>query len=63
VFFKDEVGVERASPGAHDQILITVLSMSGIHSDERSGLSFVLVTRTASVQFSKFAAGPCQLLS
>jgi hypothetical protein len=26
-----------------------------------SGLSFVLVIRTASVQFSKFAAGPCQL--
>jgi hypothetical protein len=35
--------------------------MSGAPSDERSGLSFVLVTWTASVQFSKFAAGPRQL--
>jgi hypothetical protein len=34
--------------------------MSGAPSDERSGLSFVLVTWTASVQFSKFAAGPRQ---
>jgi hypothetical protein len=34
--------------------------MSGAPSDERSGLSFVLVTCTASVQFSKFAAGPHQ---
>jgi hypothetical protein len=31
--------------------------MSGAPSDERSGLSFVLVTWTASVEFSKFAAG------
>jgi hypothetical protein len=30
--------------------------MSGARADERSGLSLVLVTRTASVQFSKFAA-------
>jgi hypothetical protein len=35
-------------------------SMSGAPSDERSGLLFVLVTWTASIQFSKFAAGPCQ---
>jgi hypothetical protein len=35
--------------------------MSGDPSDERSGLSFVLVTWTASVQLSKFAAGPRQL--
>jgi hypothetical protein len=48
------------------QILITIwlllffFSMSGAPSDERSGLSFVLVTWTASVQFSKFAAGPRQ---
>jgi hypothetical protein len=34
--------------------------MSGALSDERSGLSFVLVTWTTSVQFSKFAAGPRQ---
>jgi hypothetical protein len=35
--------------------------MSGAPSDERSGLSFLLVTWTASVQFSKFASGPRQL--
>jgi hypothetical protein len=34
--------------------------MSGGSSDERSGLSFVLVAWTASIQFSKFAAGPRQ---
>jgi hypothetical protein len=39
----------RAPSGDHDQMLITVwlflfLSMSGAPSDERSGLSFVLVT-------------------
>jgi hypothetical protein len=34
--------------------------MSGTLSDERSGLSFVLFTWTALVQFSKFAAGPRQ---
>jgi hypothetical protein len=34
--------------------------MSGAPSDERSGLPVVLVTWTASVQFSKFAAGPRQ---
>jgi hypothetical protein len=37
-----------------------VLSITGAPSDERSGLSFVLVTWTASVQYSKFAAGPRQ---
>jgi hypothetical protein len=36
--------------------------MAGAPSDERSGLSFVWVTWTASVQFSNFAAGPRQLL-
>jgi hypothetical protein len=36
--------------------------MSGAPSDKRLGLSFVLVTWTASVQFNKFAAGPRQLL-
>jgi hypothetical protein len=41
-------------------LTFTVLSMSGAPSDERSGLPFVLVTWTASVQFSKFAAGPRQ---
>jgi hypothetical protein len=34
--------------------------MSGAPYDGRSGLSLVLVTWTASVQFSKFAAGPRQ---
>jgi hypothetical protein len=34
--------------------------MSGAPSDERSCLSFVIVTWTASVQFSKFAVGPRQ---
>jgi hypothetical protein len=37
-----------------------VFSMSGAPSDRRSGVSFVLVTWTASVKFSKFAAGPRQ---
>jgi hypothetical protein len=41
-------------------LTVTVLSISGAHSYERSGLSFVLVTWTASVQYSKFAAGPRQ---
>jgi hypothetical protein len=41
--------------------------MSGAPFDQRSGHSFVLVDGTASVQFSlvqfsKFAAGPLQLL-
>jgi hypothetical protein len=55
----------RAPSGAHDQLLITIwlllfsLSMSGAPSDEEVG-SIVLVTWTASVQFSKFAAGPRQ---
>jgi hypothetical protein len=44
-------------------LTLTVLSMSGAPSDERSGLSSVLVTWTASVHFSKFAAGPRQLLT
>jgi hypothetical protein len=34
----------RAPFGAHDQILITVLLMSGAPSNERSSQSFVLVT-------------------
>jgi hypothetical protein len=34
--------------------------MSGAPSDVKSGLSFALVTWTASVQFSKSAAGPRQ---
>jgi hypothetical protein len=37
-------------------VTVTVLSISGAPSDGRSGLSFDLVTWTASVQFSKFAA-------
>jgi hypothetical protein len=41
-------------------LTVTVLSISSAPSDERSGLSFVLVTWTASVQCSKFAAGPRQ---
>jgi hypothetical protein len=36
-------------------LTVTVSSISGAPSDERTGLSFVLVTWTASVQFSKFA--------
>jgi hypothetical protein len=48
-------------PDINCYLTVTVLfSMSGAPSDARSGLSFVLVTRTASVQFNKFAAGPCQ---
>jgi hypothetical protein len=43
-------------------LTVPVLSMLGAPSDERSGLSFVLITWTASVQFSKFAAGLRQLL-
>jgi hypothetical protein len=57
----------RAPSGAHDQMLITVwqllfffFSKSGDTSDERSGQSFDLVTWTASVQWSKFPAGPRQ---
>jgi hypothetical protein len=42
-------------------LTVTVLLISCTPSDERSGLSFVLVTWTASVHFSKFAAGPHQL--
>jgi hypothetical protein len=42
-------------------LTVIILSMSGAPSDERSGLSFVLVTWTASVHFSKLAAGPRQL--
>jgi hypothetical protein len=45
-------------PDANCCLTVTVLSISGAPSDERSGLSFVLVTWTASVQYSKFAAGP-----
>jgi hypothetical protein len=41
-------------------LTVTLLSISGAPSDERWGLSFVLVTWTASVQYSKFAAGPRQ---
>jgi hypothetical protein len=41
-------------------VTVTVLSISGAPSDERSGPSFDLVTWTASVQCSKFAAGPRQ---
>jgi hypothetical protein len=47
----------------HFNLTVTVLSKSGAPSDERSGLSFVLVTWTASIQFSKFPAGPRQLLT
>jgi hypothetical protein len=47
-------------PDINYYLTITVLSMSGAPSDERSGLSFVLVAWTASVQFNKFAAGPRQ---
>jgi hypothetical protein len=39
-------------------VTVTVLPTSGAPSDVRSGLSFDLVTWTASVQCSKFAAGP-----
>jgi hypothetical protein len=49
-------------PDINYYLTITVLSMSGAPSNERSGLSFVLVTWTASVQFSQFSAGPRQLL-
>jgi hypothetical protein len=41
-------------------VTVTVLSISGAPSDERSGLSFDLVTWTASVQYSRFDAGPRQ---
>jgi hypothetical protein len=47
-------------PNVNYCLTVTVLSISGAPSDERSGLPFVLVTWTASVQFSKFAAGPRQ---
>jgi hypothetical protein len=42
------------------RVTVTVLSISSAPSDERSGLSFDLVTWTASVQCSKFPAGPRQ---
>jgi hypothetical protein len=42
-------------------LTFALLLMSGNPSYGRSGLSFVLVTSTASVQFSKFTAGPRQL--
>jgi hypothetical protein len=48
-------------PNVNYCLTVTVLSISGAPSDERSGLSFVLVTWTASVQYSKFAAGPRHL--
>jgi hypothetical protein len=47
-------------PDINYYLSVTVFFMSGAPSEERSGLSFVLVTWTASVQFSKFAAGPRQ---
>jgi hypothetical protein len=47
-------------PDVNSCLTVTVLSISGTPSDERSGLSFVLVTWTASVQYSTFAAGPRQ---
>jgi hypothetical protein len=47
-------------PDVNYCLTVTVLSLSGSPSDERSGLSFVLVTWIASVQFSRFAAGPRQ---
>jgi hypothetical protein len=48
-------------PDINCYLIVTVFfSMSGAPSDERSGLSFVLVTWTALVQFIKFAAGPRQ---
>jgi hypothetical protein len=56
----------RAPSGAHDQMLITVWQLLCFFryrappSDERLGLSFDLVTWTASVQCSKFPAGPRQ---
>jgi hypothetical protein len=56
----------RVPSGAHDQMLIIVWQLLFFRyrtppSDERSGLSFVLVTWTASAQYSKFVAGPRQL--
>jgi hypothetical protein len=58
----------RAPSGAHDQILVLItiwlllflFRCRAPPLTERSGLSFVLVTWTALVQFSKFAAGPRQ---
>jgi hypothetical protein len=47
-------------PDVNYCLTVTVLSKSGAPSDVRSSLSFVLVTWTASVQYSKFAAGPRQ---
>jgi hypothetical protein len=47
-------------PDVNYCLTVTVLSISGAPSDERSGLSFVLVTWTTSVQYSRFAAGPRQ---
>jgi hypothetical protein len=54
-----EISLNRQEPSSV-RLTFTILSMSGTPSDGRSGLSFVLVTWTASVQFSKFAAGPRQ---
>jgi hypothetical protein len=42
-------------PNINYCVTVTVLSISGAPSDERSGLSFDLVTWSASVQCSKFA--------
>jgi hypothetical protein len=39
-------------PDVNYCLTVTILSISGAPSDDRSGLSFVLVTWTASVQFS-----------
>jgi hypothetical protein len=47
-------------PDTNYYVTVTLLSISGAPSDERSGLSFDLVTWTASVQCSKFAGGPRQ---
>jgi hypothetical protein len=49
-------------PDVNYCLTVPVLSISGAPSDERSGLSFVLlsVTWTAPVQYSRFAAGPRQ---
>jgi hypothetical protein len=54
--------IQGSWPDINYSVTITVLSMAGAPSDERSGLSFVLVTLTASVLFSNFAAGPRQLM-
>jgi hypothetical protein len=49
-------------PDINYSLTVTVFSVSGAPSDERSGLSFVLVTWTASVHFSNFDVGLRQLL-